>query len=199
MRSLAWWYRKLNPQKTHPVTPPPKPAPRVDPRIAQLKALGMVYPVETLEAATAASIASPELLSVLASILIEETGGGRMDWGHDPENFAGGYDHTTGIEWGELVTERSYKAYKAQRASGGEQGCGSGQLTDASLQDQADALGGCWLPGPNLLVTARFFGMNVRKDGLRAAVVAYNGSGPRAEAYADTVLARAAQFAKTLT
>ena len=188
--NLAGWFRRLNPIRTHPVPPP-------DPRISKLKTLGCVYPELTLRAVLLAGIG--DLLPVFQAILEEESSGGYMVWGHDPDsNFIGGYDRRTGTHWGELVTHQSYAAYKAQRVEGGAQGCGSGQLTSPVLQDQADALGGCWRPQQNLEVAARFFAGNVRRDGLRAAVEAYNGSGPAAVAYADRVLARAAEYRKAL-
>jgi hypothetical protein len=65
------------------------------------------------------------------------------------------------------------------------------QLTSPGLQDRADALGGCWLPGPNIRVGLEFLAGNIKRRGLCPGAVAYNGSGPAAQRYAADVLARA--------
>src|SRR5204862_7794581 len=97
------------------------------------------------------------------------------------------------------VTEHNYRQYLAHRRQGlGNQGVGPMQLTSPSLQDRADQLGGCWQPGPNIRVGLEFLAGNIRRTGLRAGVVAYNGSGPAAQRYGDDVLARARQWAERL-
>ncbi|MGZ4271638.1 MAG: hypothetical protein ACXVSX_20830, partial [Solirubrobacteraceae bacterium] len=93
------------------------------------------------------------------------------------------------------VTEDNYRQYLAHRHRGlGNQGVGPMQLTSPSLQDRADQLGGCWQPGPNIRVGLEFLAGNIRRLGLRAGVVAYNGSGPAAQRYGDDVLARARRW-----
>ena len=93
------------------------------------------------------------------------------------------------------VTEDNYRQYLAHRRQGlGNQGVGPMQLTSPSLQDRADQLGGCWQPGPNIRVGLEFLAGNIRRLGLRAGVVAYNGSGPAAQRYGDDVLAAARRW-----
>ena len=93
------------------------------------------------------------------------------------------------------VTEDNYRQYLAHRRRGlGNQGVGPMQLTSPSLQDRADQLGGCWQPGPNIRVGLEFLAGNIRRLGLRAGVVAYNGSGPAAQRYGDDVLAAARRW-----
>jgi hypothetical protein len=93
------------------------------------------------------------------------------------------------------VTEDNYRQYLAHRRRGlGNQGVGPMQLTSPSLQDRADQLGGCWKPGPNIRVGLEFLAGNIRRLGLRAGVVAYNGSGPAARRYGDDVLAAARRW-----
>ena len=90
------------------------------------------------------------------------------------------------------VTHANYREYLGHRRGGlGNQGVGPMQLTSPGLQDRADALGGCWLPGPNIRVGLEFLAGNIKRLGLRPGVVAYNGSGPAAQRYGAEVLARA--------
>jgi hypothetical protein len=97
------------------------------------------------------------------------------------------------------VTRDNYRRYLHHRRQGlGNQGVGPMQLTSPGLQDRADQLGGCWQPGPNIRVGLEFLAGNIRRLGLRAGVVAYNGSGPAAQRYADNVLARARVWDKRL-
>jgi hypothetical protein len=97
------------------------------------------------------------------------------------------------------VTEENYRQYLAHRRRGlGNQGVGPMQLTSAFLQDRADQLGGCWQPGANIRVGLEFLAGNIRRLGLRAGVVAYNGSGPAAQRYGDDVLARARRWDRCL-
>jgi hypothetical protein len=97
------------------------------------------------------------------------------------------------------VTPDNYREYLKHRRRGlGNQGVGPMQLTSAFLQDRADQLGGCWQPGPNIRVGLEFLAGNIRRTGLRPGVVAYNGSGPAAQRYADDVLTRARVWDKRL-
>jgi murein DD-endopeptidase MepM/ murein hydrolase activator NlpD len=91
-----------------------------------------------------------------------------------------------------VVTEALYKTYLHHRNLGeGCQGVGPMQLTSAGLQDRADQLGGCFKPGPNIRVGVELLAGNVKRLGLHGGVKAYNGSGDRAEKYANKVLALA--------
>ena len=135
------------------------------------------------------------------SILMQESGGGRNVWGHDPTIFVGGFDKKNNVNYGPEVNEKGYKAYLAQRGAkgeGGMQGVGPVQLTFYSFQDEADALGGCWMPLNNMRVGFGHLAASIRRAGMRLAIVAYNGSGPAAEKYADTVMARQATIQRDL-
>jgi hypothetical protein len=152
-----------------------------------LRRLGIRMPVRMLAAARTAAIPP----SLAASVLMQETSGGDNVFGHDPTIFVGAGK----------VTKAKYQAYKKQRGpkgEGGMQGVGPLQLTFYTLQDEADEQGGCWRPYVNMLVGFEHLAANIRRNGLRTGVRAYNGSGPAAEKYADTVLTRAEQFKKTL-
>lgn len=173
--------------RTKPVPPP------VDPRVAKLYKLGITAPAATIEACQRTGLP----VALAASVLTQESGGGHNVWGHDPTIFAGG---PTGDN--RPVTKTDYLAYKAKRVASGNrlmQGVGPMQLTYWSIQDQADAAGGCWDPLANMQTGFSHLAAAVHRAGLRNAVVAYNGSGPAAEHYADTVLARMAEYEKELT
>jgi hypothetical protein len=124
----------------------------------------------------------------LACAIVEKETGFRNVFGHDAVR-----NPIKSPPGGLLaVTRDNYRAYLGHRRNGlGNQGVGPMQLTSPGLQDRADALGGCWLPGPNIRVGLEFLAGNIKRLGLRAGVVAYNGSGPAAQRYAADVLARA--------
>jgi hypothetical protein len=168
--------------------------PKVDRRIALMHAHGILAnPAVVIEEAHAEGVP----LELACALLMQETGGGRNEWGHDPTIFVGGYDAHRGVHYGETVTEDAYKAYLAQRGKtgrGGMQGVGPVQLTYYSYQDEADAEGGCWQSRFNMRIGFRHLAANVKRYGLRAGVAAYNGSGPAAQRYANSVLALAEQW-----
>ncbi len=106
-------------------------------------------------------------------------------FGHDPTIFAGAGK----------VTKAKYLAYKRERGSGGRggmQGVGFTQLTWYSYQDAADKIGGCWRPRYQIRVAFEHLKELLDGRSYHAALAAYNGSGPAADAYADDlqVLAR---------
>jgi hypothetical protein len=140
-------------------------------------------------------------LALGGSILMQESGGGRNVWGHDPTIFIGGFDKKNNVNHGPNVDEAGYKAYLAQRGpkgAGGMQGVGPVQLTYYSFQDEADALGGCWDALNNMKVGFGHLAASIKRNGMRAGIVAYNGSGSAAERYADTVIARQATIQRDL-
>jgi tellurite resistance protein len=94
------------------------------------------------------------------------------------------------------VTEELYRQYKKFRDQGmGCQGVGPMQLTDRSLQDAADKLGGCWRVGPNIQVGADHLRNNIKRHGsVRGGLVGYNGGA----SYPDAVLPLQAKWAKRL-
>lgn len=138
---------------------------------------GIKRPDVTVRAAAEAGLE----LAVACVMLMGESGGGRMVWGHDPVDTGGLYTK------GGLVTRENYLTYRAAMRAGriGRQGVGDCQLTSSEFQDRGDQLGGCWDPYANQL--AGFIGLadRIRSFGLRNGFRAYNGSGPAAEAYAD--------------
>lgn len=80
------------------------------------------------------------------AMLEKESGGGANVFGHDPTIFAGAG----------RVTKKKYLEYKAERKRTGKmQGVGPCQLTWYGFQDDADALGGCWVKKNNMLVGFR--------------------------------------------
>jgi soluble lytic murein transglycosylase-like protein len=102
-----------------------------------------------------------------------------------------GHDAVRNPIKGGPVTKARYLAYKRYRDQGlGMQGVGPGQLTWVGFQDQADKLGGCWKPKHNIRVAAGLIGSLLRAHpgNEHAAIARYNGTGPAAEHYADSVL-----------
>lgn len=160
----------------------------VDPLLtARLRKLGMVHPLWTASEAHSAGLNLP----LACSILTQESGGGRNEFGHDPTIFIGAGE----------VTRVKYEAYKAARVASGNrlmQGVGPCQLTYWTLQDAADRLGGCWDWRCNVKVGFALLVENIRRDGLLAGVRAYNGSGLAAAKYAEAVLGRASEYAAEL-
>jgi hypothetical protein len=121
--------------------------------------------------------------ALACAVLEQESAGGHNIFGHDPTIWAGGGE----------VTESKYLAYKHQRQASGNrlmQGVGPMQLTWWSTQDRADAYGGCWNVRFNMRVGFETLASNVHRYGLWSGVRAYNGSGPAADNYANTVMAR---------
>lgn len=142
---------------------------------------GIVYPGWTYRQAHLARLGLP----LACAILMQESAGGHNEWGHDPTIFTGRG----------AVTRGNYLAYRSLRGETGEcQGVGPCQLTSASLQDQADRLGGCWQPRYNMAVGFHFLHDLIREHGTHDGVMAYNGSGPAAERYAGQVLTLAQHF-----
>ena len=181
-----------------PATPtapasPTSPAPADAAVIAQLRGLGILMPAECLAAARDAKLP----LHLAASLLVQESGGGRNVYGHDPTIFAGGPGHGQPNE----VTETNYREYlklRGKKGEGGMQGVGPCQLTWWSYQAEADSLGGCWDPLTNMKVGFKRLADNIRRYGMHPGVKAYNGSGAAAEAYATKVIARAEEFKQKL-
>ena len=157
--------------------------------VEQLAGLGILMPAECLAAAREAKLP----LHLAASLLVQESGGGRNVYGHDPTIFAGGPGHGQPNE----VSEANYREYlqlRGAKGEGGMQGVGPCQLTWWSYQDEADSLGGCWNPLANMKVGFEHLADNIRRYGMHPGVKAYNGSGAAAEAYATEVIARAEGF-----
>ncbi len=126
-----------------------------------------------------AAVAEKVGLAVCATILMNETGGGKNIYGHDKVDTGGTY-----VKGGQ-VTRANYLAYRAAMKSGRikRQGVGPCQCTSAQYQDTADLLGGCWDPVANMRSGFRGMGALIGKYGGRQGARRYNGSGPAAEAY----------------
>ncbi len=153
----------------------------------RLRRAGIVWPNYTRRAASLAGVPLP----FLCAILMLETSGGLNIYGHDPTIFEGAG----------AVTKANYAAYlHLRKATGLVQGVGPCQLTSASLQDEADAAGGCWQPEHNLGVGAHFLAELVKSHAgnLQAAAAAYNGTGPAAEQYGARAVALVEHFRSSL-
>lgn len=133
-------------------------------------------------------------LAVAATILAKESGG-RNVWGSDGVSTGGTYVK------GSTVTQSAYLAYRTAVHAGriGRQGVGPMQCTSASYQDQADLLGGCWVPLANMRSGLRGLGNLIRAYGIRDGARRYNGSGPAAEAYARDFMAKYAIWKSRLS
>lgn len=127
-------------------------------------------------------------LSLCASILIQETGGGANVFGHDPY-----LRPTRLLNWlkGRKVTATRYRYYRRMRRKGhGMQGVGPLQLTWYEFQDEADRAGGAWKPFVNMDVGFGHLAVAINDHGLSEGVARYNGTGSAANDYARRVLAR---------
>jgi hypothetical protein len=142
---------------------------------------GIVYPATTILEANRAHLK----LSIACALLDQETGGGTNEFGHDPTS-------SIPVSWrGRFVTRSRYAYYRVRRRLGkGMQGVGPCQLTYWSIQDRADALGGCWKPWINMHVGFGDLAGMIREYGMHDGLRRYNGSGAAAEHYAGQVTER---------
>lgn len=142
---------------------------------------GIVSPMLALRAAHKAGIP----YAVACALLEQESAGGENVWGHDP-TWMVGYP---------ILDEETYGVYKAHRDHFGSQGVGPCQLTYHTYQDEADDLGGCWLPFPNMVVGFKILRSSIDHGlTLHEAFRSYNGS----EAYAVMMDARVDKWRKLL-
>jgi hypothetical protein len=137
-------------------------------------------------------------LAAVCSMIVGESNG-RNIWGDDPWN-EGEYPLGEALDraWNlneQTVTQADYTRYKLRRNAGYQpQGCGPAQLTDESLQEWAERVGGCWEPYYNLLIGFEFLkGLFVRGGSALEGFGAYNGSGPGGT-YARDAVARMSAF-----
>lgn len=159
---------------------------------SRLRRAGIKVPIRMLMACRSTGL--PKALA--AAILMQETGGGVNEWGHD--RGASGEIIYPGVEGRLLVTRANVAAYLKRRGASGEggmQGCGVCQLTYYTLQDEAQRRGGLHRPLVQMLVGFGDLAAMIRRDGLYAGVAAYNGSGPAAEQYARDVVLEANRIA----
>lgn len=152
----------------------------------KLDRMGIVHPAWTIELARQYDIP----VSLLASILFQESGGGRNVFGHDP--FLRPTSYLNYLK-GKRVSRFRYRYYKRMRKAGhGMQGVGPMQLTWFAFQDEADRLGGAYRPYINMKVGAMLLAEKLRRRNLtrHQAVASYNGAGAAADRYATQVLKR---------
>jgi hypothetical protein len=138
----------------------------------------------------------------LALAMLEQESMGKNLWGHDPTIFIGGRDTRNGKSWGPVVNRKAYEEYRRQRRASGNrlmQGVGPLQLTWWEFQDGADKLGGAWLPKYNLRYGYGRLAKLIEEHGIWDGVRRYNGSGPNAEAYKQSVKARTSKWHTRLT
>ncbi len=144
---------------------------------------GVLHAANVVAIAAAAGLE----LAAAATLLVKESSGGHNVWGHDAVIVA----PDTYVKGGP-VTRSNYTAYitavKAGRA--GRQGCGPTQLTYGPFQQRADDAGGCWRWEVNCRVGFEILADHIRRRGVQDGFRAYNGSGPRAEAYGRDAKAR---------
>lgn len=154
----------------------------------------------SLRALTEARAHNPNVRASIALALLEqESRDGSNVWGHDgPPNGA------TSHLGGKVVTEGDYRAYKHRRdmngrGSGGMQGVGPLQVTWWEFQDQADRLGGCWIPEHSIKVCINLVAALIKDNGERKGLAVYNGGATHPNyKYADQVLARVERWHKLL-
>lgn len=116
----------------------------------------------------------------LGFALIEQESGFKNVFGHDPTIYQGAGK----------VTKKKYLDYKSKRGHTQMQGVGPAQLTWWQYQDEADKRGGAWVPKHNISFAFDHLASLIKNKGTRDGIAAYNGSGPAAERYATSVLAK---------
>jgi hypothetical protein len=134
----------------------------------------------------------------LGFALIEQESAFRNIWGSDRTasgSCSGGICGNNKT----VVTKARYLQYKRTRDQLGMQGVGPAQLTWWEFQDQADRLGGCWVPKNNIRVAFSRLAELIKLHGVRDGIRRYNGAGPAAVAYAQSVLERQAKWHRRLS
>jgi hypothetical protein len=137
--------------------------------VPTLRRLGVKMPIRCLMAARKTKLP----LAAAVTLLIKETNGGanvfaRYDSGAVAKRFAG-----------KTVTKQLYLDYKrlrGPRGAGGMTGVGPCQLTYWTIQDRADAAGGCWKPLVNMEVGFAHLAGLIRVQGLAGGFARYNGA-----------------------
>lgn len=177
-----------------------RPAPTADLRILAAMQAGGIADNRTNAVAAFGKVGGDPgrgfTLAACCSMLVAESNG-RNIWGGDPWN-PGEYPKGAALPSSlheQPVTFQNYQPYKQRRNQGMQpQGCGPCQLTDASLQVEAERNGGCWMPQANMIVGFHFLKQLFQREGSAlAGFGAYNGSGPQG-AYAQAAVARMNHF-----
>jgi hypothetical protein len=155
--------------------------------VERLRAGGILSPRMVVAEAKRAGLR----LDYACAMLQKESNGGSNVFGHDPTIFIGAG----------TVTKAKYLDYKRRRVSSGNklmQGVGPTQLTYWTLQDRADAQGGCWNPRINMRVGFKHLADHINRYGEADGARRYNGSGDAAVAYSKDLLAKAAKWRAVL-
>ena len=153
----------------------------------RLRAGGILAPRMVIQEAKRAGLR----LDYACAMLQKESNGGENVFGHDATIFVGAGQ----------VTKAKYLDYKRRRMASGNrlmQGVGPTQLTYYTLQDRADAQGGCWKPRINMRVGFKHLADHIQAHGESDGARRYNGTGPAAVAYSKDLLARAAKWREVL-
>lgn len=109
----------------------------------------------------------------LAAALVHEESNYRNVFGKNR------YGERTNPVLGGPVTEARYRQMRRALARGyGRQGVGPTQLTSVELQDEADALGGAWVPRHNIRVGYRYLSDLIDRHGETKGLLVYNGDLP---------------------
>jgi len=163
--------------------------------VETLRAWGILRPEITVRAAQVAGLE----LAAACVVLMNETGGGRMVWGSDGRYSTPPARRTDAqgrviYEFGGPVTPDNYLRFRAAQRAGivPRQGVGDCQLTSEEYIARAEQIGGPTGPAdPYVNQLAGFTGLArlIRAYGDRGGFRRYNGSGDRAEAYADKAMA----------
>jgi hypothetical protein len=126
--------------------------------------------------------------------LVEMESGFKNVFGHDPTR-------SIPSRWyGTRVTLAKYVYYRARRRLGyGMQGVGPVQLTWYEFQDQADRIGGCRKPYPNMVTGFRILRSHINRLGKEKGAAAYNGTGDAAEDYGRRWVRRQAAWHARVT
>jgi peptidoglycan hydrolase-like protein with peptidoglycan-binding domain len=151
--------------------------------VERLRAGGILAPRMVIEEAKRAGLR----LDYACAMLQKESNGGQNVFGHDKTIFIGAGQ----------VTKAKYLDYKRKRVASGNklmQGIGPAQLTYWSLQDRADAQGGCWKPRINMRVGFKHLADHINRYGESDGARRYNGVGDAAVLYSKDLLAKAAQW-----
>jgi hypothetical protein len=149
---------------------------------------GIVHPALCVHVAKKAGLDYP----TAAALLLMETGGGRMIYGHDAV--------ANRAPKGKPVTKANYEnIYLPDRRAGwGMQGVGDTQLTWYSYQDEADRLGGCWRPGINRFVGFRLMVSLIASYGRAGGIARYNGTGLAATLYSIRLRSHARRISRKI-
>jgi hypothetical protein len=148
----------------------------------KLVALIESYGVENAQACVEASERPNRPILSRCLAMLENESGGR--------NIFGGEGSACPVEWYEQeVTHDRYTVYRERRDRGETpNGVGPTQITDPGLQEEAENLGGCWVPRYNMDIGFGFLHELIEEHGPQEGFRSYNGSGPAAVEYGERAM-----------